>query len=1023
MTDSFFLYFLKSYKVTFLVIVALAGLGLWTVFGLSRESTPEIKIPVGVVVTAWPGASARDVEELVTSPIEDRLLSLEGVKQVSSSSRVGLSSVTIEFEADEDVDEALRRLREEVDKEIDLPVEAEAPEVVEINFANQPIISLGMGGVADTRLLVLYAEDLAGRLEDINGVSRVDVVGGRKEEVQVLVDPEKLASRGVGLGQLLGVIRAADVNAPFGSLTTDKFNYDLRLVGEVESISDVADIPVVIGSGEVVPLANLAEVKLTLEDQRSLSLISLNGGESTAAVTLQVRKKTGGNIVQIIDLIEKEIEEARGDILPEEVQITTFADQADEIRSSLSNVTQSGAQTLLIVFGLLWLFLGWRAAVITALAVPLTFSISFLVFDQMDITLNNISLFSLILSLGLLVDNAIVIVEGIHSHNGSSFAERAETVVKQLKKPLIGGTLTTVAAFFPMLLVSGIIGQFLAVIPIVVTATLVSSLLVALAFIPPVAVALLERFGQGIAGHEQERWFDQVFTRFSGWYEGLLNKMLDKRKWQNWFIGGLAVLLIIGFSLPFSGWLKTGLFPVVDIDFLIINGELAPGSTLEEAGKVAAKVEEDLREIPEVESYVLNLGSSSSLDLGGGSSSEGLFSLFVNLNEERERTSIDITDELRGSFKEITEADVRVEEVSAGPPSAAPVEFRVLGDNLDELDALSLKLMDELRQVEGAIEVDRNLRRSAGEFNFVIDRELLAERGMNVADVAQALRVSVFGVEATSFLGEGDDEISVRVLAQEETVNAIDDVLALPIVNARGEVTRIGQVAKVDLSTAVDAIRHQDGEVAVAITARAAEGYNANEIAQEIEGRIKENNLLPEGFEVVFGGEQQETAETFAELYRSMIVAVLLILLILVVEFNSYRQPLLIFLSIPLGLIGVLFGLVILGGQLNFAAFIGLVSLTGIVVNNAIILVDRMNAQMAEGKTAKQAVAEAAHSRLRPIILTTITTAAGVAPLIWVDEFFRDMALTLITGLLFSAVLTLVLIPVLYLRQQQKMRG
>ncbi len=1017
-------YFIKNYRVTFLLIFGLILLGMGAVLTLPRESTPEVEIPFAAVVAPWPGASSRDVEKLVTKPIEDELVNLEGVKEITSSSGLGLSTVSVEFYAEEDLDEAIRRLRESVDNVTGLPEQAEDVQVVEVNFSDQPIVTVSLGGIKDERLLSLYADDLADVLEDIQGISGVDVVGIRNEEIKVVVSPARLAELGLSMGQVISEISSANLNAPFGQLETEEFNYDLRLLGGFEDIGDVASTPVTLRDGRVVLLSDLAEVKMVLSDVDSISRVNLDKEqESAPAVTMLVRKKTGGNIVKIVDSVRKEIKSAEDNWLPAEVEVAYFIDNAEFVRESLRNVATSGAQTLVIVFALLWLFLGWRAAVITALSVPLTFFMSFIIFDLTGNTLNDISLFSLILSLGLLVDNTIVIVEGVFAERkeGKIKAWQAKRVVDRFKKPLVGGTLTTVAAFFPMLLVTGIIGEFLQVIPTVVTGTLLSSLVVALAFIPAMAVWFIGHYRGGEV--QKERIFDGYFNVLKRRYCLFIDWFLRHRGWQNVFISLLVVLMIMGLSLPFTPFLRTGLFPATDIDFLIINIELPPGSRLEQTDQVAEKIENIVRGLPETESYSVSVGRAStfSISAGGGSSNaESLASFYVNLHEDRERSSLEISGGLREIFKEITEAKVVIEEVSAGPPTVPPVELRVVGDNLDELDRVSKNIIDELEDIPGAINIDRNLRYSSGEFNFVFDREVLAKKGLSAAGVAQFLRVAVFGAEATTFLNEQGEEISVSIESEPEVANSVDDILKMPILNSVGERVTLGQVAKVDLKTSVDAIRHEDGERAIAVTADAVSGVTPNEITQEIMKRVEDKNIS-EGVKIEFGGEQQETLETFAQLYRSMVIAVILILIILVVEFNSYRQPLIIFLAIPLALIGVLFGLLIFRGQLNFSAFIGLVSLTGIVVNNAIILVDRMNADRREGKSTLEAVREAAESRLRPIILTTVTTAAGVAPLIWVDEFFRDMAVTLITGLLFSSILTLVLIPVLYYRQQRKL--
>lgn len=1015
------MYFLRSYRITFLLIVGLAIVGIAAVISLPREATPEVTIPVGVVVTPYLGASARDVEELVTKPIEDELKSLEGVKEITSSSSLGISTISVEFNADQDVKESLRKLGEAVDRVRELPQEAETPQVIEISFTNEPIVSISLGGIPDERLLTVYAKQLQRDLEGIAGVSQIDIVGAREEEVRVTIDPKQLAKEGLSIGQLLGIIQAANLNAPFGQLKTEQFAYDLRIVGRFNNANDIANLPVPLPNGSTVPLSKIATVTRQLQETESVSRVSIANQPSAPALTLQVRKKTGGNIIAIVDEVKQEVARAQQTYLPADIKVESFADQAEEIRRSLSEVTRSGLETFVIVLLILWLFLGWQEAFITALSVPLTFFISFLVFRFTNTTLNGISLFSLILSLGLLVDDAIVVVEGIHSRVENDLNEGAAWVINKFKKAIIGSTLTTVAAFLPMLLVSGIIGQFLRTIPIVIAATLLSSLFVALALIPPVAVRVLTWARH--RGQKKPRWFDGKFNEFAGRYEHFIGWVLLRRRFQNWFIGMLAILLIIGFSLPFTGLLKTGLFPEVDVDFMQISIELPPGSRLSQTELIVQRVEEVVRQIPEVKSYVANVGSGAGGDFGGSSSGTSLGSLFINLQTDRTRSSIEITHELRQHVAQITEAKVTIAEASAGPPGGAAVELRVIGPDLPELDRLSQEVIDHLRSLPGVIDVDRDLRYSAGEFNFTFDRTALAAAGLTSAEVAQTLRATVFGTEATTFLNEDNEKVTVRVQADTTTGVTMNALLDMPLRTPTGATVRLDQVTHTELANSVDAIRHRDGERTIQITGNTAPGTAANDVTQQLQQHLTEQPL-PQGYSVVFGGEQQQTEDTFAELYRSMVIAFILIIIILVFEFNSYRQPLIIFLSIPLGLIGVLFGLFILGGQLNFAAFIGLVSLTGIVVKNAILLVDRMNSlREEEGLALIPAVRAAVRSRLRPIILTTATATIGLVPLLFVDAFFRDMALTLMTGLIFSTIITLVLIPILYTRQQIKIEA
>src|SRR3989344_3413517 len=517
-------YLLANWRVNFLLMVGLGLFGAWAAVTLPREATPEVKIPFASVVTVYPGASARDVEELVTDVVEDKLENLAGVEEINSSSQLGVSAVSVEFSADEDLEGALRGLRESMAEVTDLPAEAEEPQVIEVSFENEPIITLGLGGLSDTQLLTLYAEELADDIRAVPGVSSVTVVGDREQEVQVVLSPERLAALQLSVGQVLGALAAANLNVPLGQVDFGDFGYDIRWQGRFTGVGDVAAVALTAPSGEVVRLDQIAAVNVGFEDSATESRMSINGQPSTPAVSLQVVKKTGGNIVDIVEDVQSTVARAKAERLPPAVFVETFADSAAEIRRSLSDLGDSAVQTLVVVFIVLWLFLGWKVALIAALGVPLSFAMSFIVFDFTDVTVNGISLFSLIIALGLLVDNAMVLIEGIERGVGKpQLREHAMAMIRQFQKPLIGGTLTTVAAFVPLLLVSGIIGEFLRTIPIVLTATLLSSLFVALAFIPGITVQMLQRESAG----RGRRPLDRPYGRFQAWYDTMIARLLD----------------------------------------------------------------------------------------------------------------------------------------------------------------------------------------------------------------------------------------------------------------------------------------------------------------------------------------------------------------------------------------------------------------------------------------------------------------------------------------------------------------
>lgn len=998
-------FLIKKIRFSLILIFSIAILGAFALSVLPIEAMPEVKIPYASVVTIYSGASPLDVEELITNKIEDGLESLENVKTISSSSVENASMIFIEFEAGADIEDCVRKAQDAVTKVTpQLPDDAEDPVVSELNYSNTPIFTLSLSAEMSHTELVEIAEDLKSEIMGIQYVSDVQLVGVRDKQILIEFDAAKLSQYNVSLMEVYAALASAESSMPLGSIEVSDKEYNLRFTSKLAP-QDVANL-IIRGGASNIYLRDIAEVSYGLTEISRYARLSIEGGVPEDAISMNVYKKTGGDVTRMADQIYALTDQLEVDT---GVSALYTVDYAEDIRDQLGSLVNNGIETMLLVGLVLFLSLGIREAFVAGLSIPLTFLISFIGIYVYGGTLNFLSLFALILALGILVDTGIVITEGMHVKlkEGKDPKTVALETVREYELPLISGTMTTVAAFVPMLMMTGIIGEFVKHIPKTVILTLLASLFVGLGILPVIGARILRRDGK-----TKVSILEGFIQRKKAIYRSILDWVCSSRKRQNRLIGTMVFLFFLASALPISGILEATMFPSQDYRYYYIEIELPKGSSLDETNIAAEQVEQMLIDTPEVESFVTTVGSSSGLAEGGlttGNGSDNLANFIVNLREDRERNSMEITRAQRELVAKIPNAKINVMDMSDGPPSASAIDFRIIGPDLDELKKYSDEAISMLENIDGAINIASSLEDTLNEFVLSVDRQKAAAVGLDPSSLAQVARLAIAGMQVTTLKDAGDD---VEVYMQVSDDMGIDEVLALPILTQKGTFA-FSNFVDVSFEPAPTVVSHVDGDRVASISGDVEPGYNATEILAQFQAEF----VIDDGeYYAEYGGELEEMVDSFTSLGYSMLVGVLLIIVILILQFNSFRQAGMIVFTIPLALIGVFFGLTIGGYSFSFPAFVGIVALAGIVVNNAIILIDKINRNIEAGMNKKDAILDAAVARFQPILLTSITTVVGIAPLAISDPTWGPLGFTIISGLVFSTVLTLFVVPALYMR-------
>ncbi|PIR37973.1 MAG: hypothetical protein COV34_02705 [Candidatus Zambryskibacteria bacterium CG10_big_fil_rev_8_21_14_0_10_42_12] len=1021
--ESFWGFFTKRERFSYMLMAVLIGAGFYAMIAIPKESAPEVQVPVAIVTTVFPGANASDVELLVTNKLEERLFNnLEELNKLNSTSREGVSVITVEFNADASLDKSIAEVKDEVDAVTpELPTEAEDPFVSEVNFVDQPILTVSVSTDLPTTEFIELSEQIESNLKSVRGVSRVERSGLPDREVTVFIDSEALVRYGLSLSEITSTLSQANASLPVGSIAVNGVTYAISFEGGLRTPEEVASIPVGRSGNATVYMRDIATISTGTEAANTLSRVSVNGEPSEQSATFSIFKRRGGDITRITEAINEKIGEMEGSFLSDATVLVSY-DTGEYVKDDLRNLSFSGLQTVGLVIIVLLLFLGWKEAIIAGLAIPLSFLVAFIGLYLSGNTINFVSLFSLILAVGILVDSAIVVTEAIHTEkqSGKSGLEAALATIKTFGWPLISGTATTIAVFAPLFIVSGVTGEFIASIPFTIIFVLAASLFVALAFVPLIASHFLHEHSPSPFVAFQEK----ITKRITEGYHNIVHRILGDRDTENVFLLSMAIMFVVAFALPIVGGVQVIFFPQEDIDFIYVEAELPEGSVLSQTDLVTRRIEEVLYNHEEIDSFVTTVGAGSAF--GSAASGERFANQMIILRDDRKKTSTEVVDELREMLAPVSGATIRVSEPSGGPPTGKPVAIKFYGENLDDLSQAVSYAETVLESVPGATQVENSFASDGITFKLDIDRDALSRTGLSPQALALALRTAIVGINTTTINQETADidviarlNITGGIPELRDIPNAtIDDILAIPLKAPNGTIL-LGSVARVSIERSNTSIVHEDRKRVATVSSDVIQGSTPASVVKVFEEKL-DVEQMPAGITYSVGGENEEVNKSFRDMFIALIIGFALILAILVLQFNSYKQAFIIISIIPLSLIGVLFGLAIVNKPISFPSIMGFIALSGIVVNNSIILIDVMNNLRKEHPewSSDRVAVEGATLRLRPILLTTLTTVIGIIPLTYASGLWGPLAYSIMFGLSFATVVTLILVPILYGRWQ-----
>lgn len=991
--------------ITMMVFLA----GIVSYMNLDMNLMPEMDIPIVVVSTTYVGAGPEEIENLVTKPLEESLSTVSNVENITSVSSANMSMVMVQFVDGTDIDIASMDLRDIIDRtKSTLPDDANEPNIIKMDMNAVPIY---MGATAEnmdlTALNEMLEDNVVNRLERIEGVASVDLTGGVEREVRITVDPDKLAGYGLTTSQLSQVLSAENMNLPSGSLSQGSTNVQVRTMGEFEDIEDIKNLPVTTPGGALIHLSDVASVEEKEVDRDSFSIIDGNYG-----IMISVNKQSTANLVEVSDKLNAEMAKINNDY--PEMKLVMLTDTAEYIQLSISNVTQTALLSAIIAFFVLLVFLKSPVTSgIIAMSIPTSIMASFALMYLSGMSLNVISMGGLAIGIGMLVDNSVVVLDSIYQYyeRGYDPKEAAETGAKEVTMAVTASTLTTVAVFLPIAFVSGSVGQLMKSLSFTICYSLISSLVVSITFVPMACALFLRK-----EHHKKEKkskfrlsyaW-DAFFDRLTNGYEKLIRAALHHP------VRTIAVVLITFIASLFT-------IPITGMDFMDetdegvanITVELPNGTDLDNTEEVVWEVLYRLQEVPEADLVYASVG--------GGMLSSGTSSASVTMNlvdkAERTRSTSEVCKDVQDMLADIPGAEITATASSSamGSFGGADVSFNVYGYDSQTLMAVEDDLVELLGSTPGLSDVEGSTGETVPEAKVVIDRSKASLYGITTASIASSLNTAISGSTATQYKVDGT-EIDVVIRYDTDKLNFLTDLNNLTVTSAYGGEIPLSSIATVEMGESATAINRENQKNYITISA-SADGMSGGE-AQKLVDQILAGYTFPDGCTYGYSGTLEMMNDAFSSLLTALVVAVLLVYMIMASQFESIRYPMIIMVSMPLAFTGAILGLFLTGNTITMTSMMGFIMLAGMVVNNGIVLIDYTNQLMDRGMRCYDALTTAGPRRLRPILMTTLTTILGMLPLVFSQqegsEMMRTMAISVIFGLTLSSLVTLVFIPVLY---------
>ncbi len=1088
------------------IIITLAG--LFSYIALPKEQFPEVKFPSILITSVYPGTSPKDMEQLVTKPLEKQLKTITGVKKIKSNSVQDFTLINVEFNTDQNVDLALQRVKDAVDKaKNDLPNNLpDDPGVTDIDVSQMPIMNVHISGDLPLDKMKKYAEDLKDEVEGLKEITRADMVGALEREIQVNVDIYKAEVANITFQDIIGAISSENVTISGGLVNMDGLKRSINVIGQYKDAKKIGDIVIRGSTGATVYLKDIADIVDGYEEKESYARL-----DHKNVITLNVIKRSGENLLDASDKIREISERYEKEVFPPGLKVTVTGDQSEKTRVTLHDLINTIIIGFVLVTLILMFFMGTTNAIFVAMSVPLSCAVAFLVFPVIGFKLNFIVLFSFLLALGIVVDDAIVVIENTHRIFGNGkmpIKKAAKLAAGEVFLPVLSGTLTTLAPFIPLAFWQGVIGKFMFFLPVTLIVTLLASLVVAYIINPVFAVDFMKtheeeerqrkntkkfrftaiifgvitllsylsgNFGLGnfaitlfglyaLNRFVLYKWIqtfqNKTWPKVQDKYKSIIEWSLHKRR-PVWLILGTVGLFIFTIFFTAVRAPKVVFFPQADPNFVFTYITLPIGTDQAYTDSITKIVEDRVYKVvgernPIVESIISNVAVGA----GDPSQFENNFNTnphlgkvtvaFVEFAKRNGESTAKYLDLIRESVKGVPGAEITVEQEQGGPPTGKPIAIEIRGDDIDELTSTAgnLKRYLDSLQIPGVEELKSDVQSNKPEVLVVVDRERANREGISTAQVGQALRGAVFGVEASKFK-DANDDYPIQIRYKEHQRNNIDALMNLKItfrdMNMGGQIRQIplSSVASIQYGNTFGGIKRLDEKPIITLASNVLSGYNANEIVGKIDKLVK-RYPLPVGVSTKMGGEQEEQAETGSFLGKALLVSLGLIFLILVTQFNSVSKPIIILSEILLSLIGVLLGFSIFKMEISIIMTgVGIVALAGIVVRNGILLVEFTEILMKQGMPLREAIVEAGRTRMTPVLLTATATILGLVPLavgLNIDfvklfaegnphiffggdsvAFWGPLSWTMIFGLGFATFLTLILVPVmLYLTEKLK---
>lgn len=990
-----------------MIVLAILALGFVSLRNLAVDLFPEVELPIAVVATSYQDAAPEDVENLISRPIEGAVSTVEGVDTIQSQSQTGASLVVIMFNNGVDLDQALLEVRESVDQvQGILPEEANDPSILRFNPDSLPVMWVSLTGGEPSRLTDIANEQIVPYFERQEGVASVTVEGGEQREVQVTLDPAELQQYGITANEVTQALSAANQSASVGTVVRGNQDIQLRVIGEFESVDDVRDTLVQTPAGATIKVDDVARVTEDFKESNGLTLVN-----EEDSLVLSIMKNTDGNTVEVATNIKESIPQIERE-LGESVNVDVIIDTSEFIQQSVDTVVKNMIIGGVIAVVVLLLFLkSVRATLIIGASIPIALISTFALMYFTGQTLNVLTLGGLALGVGMMIDSSIVILENIYSHRrrGASLFDSATKGAAELTPAIIASTTTTLVVFLPMVFVEGMASDLFLPLALTVSFALLSSLVVAITLVPMLSSNLLSNV---IKKEEEGKgyWFDRLISWLRDKYGNGLKRALKFRKTT--VTVTFAILIASLALIPFIG---AELIPASDQGQVQVNVETEPGSSFEYVSGIVDQVNEKMQPYQEdVEVSYLSVGGAAGA--GAGASSGASYMMQLVPLEERDISTNDFVRDLDEDLSTIAGADISISTLESGMNFGDPISIEVSGPEHEVLQGVSEEIVDEISTIDGVLNPSSGASVGVPQLTVDVDEEHAAMYGLTEQQVIGQIQMQFNGQLATRYR-EGGQELDVMLYYPEEMRQDINDVVDLTIQTPTGASVPLDEVAEfVEIQGPV-ALTRQNQQPQMNITSQIID-RDLGSIVQDIETRMEQMNL-PEGYTYTIAGQAQEMEEAFTDLAIALLFAVFLVYAVMAVQFESFLYPFVIMFAIPTSIIGVLLGLLITDISLSIPAIIGVTMLVGVVLNNSILLVDYTNILRRRGIERTEAIVEAGRSRLRPILMTTITTVLALIPLgMGIGEgaeLQQPLAVTVIFGLTTSSIFTLFLVPVIYL--------